>query len=188
MSVVTKFRFLLAAYDDGALNENISAPARHLFDISNRFSSGTTDGTTTGVPCKFDKVWSDRRTLGATASETLDLSGVLTNSFGQTATFAEVCAILVVNRTTTATSELYVGPNDASNPVGGWWQPATGLDTGSRGSIVYPAVAGPPVVYGMMWKLNPRGQSVTNSSTDLVKVSTPSTGVTYDILFLGRSA
>jgi hypothetical protein len=191
MSVVTKLKFLLQAIDNGGLAENIVSPARHLFDHSYRWGSGTDDGTVAGIPAKFDKVWSDRRTLGATSSETIDLAGSLTNSFGVTVTFVELCALLIVNRTTTSTSSLLVGQNSATSVAGFWSQGGTynlGVDFPLARSVVDPAVAGPPIVYGMLWKLSPRGFAVGAGSTDLLYVGTPSTGATYDICLIGRSA
>ncbi|HPM84092.1 MAG TPA: hypothetical protein PLF81_25485, partial [Candidatus Anammoximicrobium sp.] len=37
---------------------------------------------------KANQIWSDRRTLGASASETIDLVGALSNAFGGTVSLA----------------------------------------------------------------------------------------------------
>src|SRR5688572_14836683 len=42
-----------------------------------------------------DMMWHDTRTLGASASENLDLAGSLTNAFGTTQTFARIKMVLV---------------------------------------------------------------------------------------------
>ena len=51
-----------------------------------------TDGTGAG---QVSKVWSDRRTLAASATENLDLAGGVTDAFGNTLTFATIKGIMI---------------------------------------------------------------------------------------------
>lgn len=51
-----------------------------------------------------NQVWHDTRTLTTGATETLDLSGSLTNAFGESVTFTKVKAILIKNKGTTTLS------------------------------------------------------------------------------------
>lgn len=65
---------------------------------------------TTPAPNLF---WSDRRSLAASASHTIDLRGALTNVLGETVAFAKVIAIKVVADTANA-HNLHIG-NAAAN-------------------------------------------------------------------------
>src|SRR5690349_4959054 len=62
-----------------------------------------TDGTAAG---QANQQWSSRRTLAASASETLDLTGVLTDAFGDAVNFARIKAILISNTSTTGSLTL----------------------------------------------------------------------------------
>ena len=73
-----------------------------------------------------DEAWGDQRTL-STTSETLDLSGSLTNAFGTTVAFVEVRTIYI--RHTGSTGVLTIG-NAASN------QAYAGLLNGATAAVV----------------------------------------------------
>jgi hypothetical protein len=73
-----------------------------------------------------DRAWTDERTLAASASENLDLAGVLADVFGAGLTFAKVKALLVAADADNvadiviggAASNAFVGPfGDASDTV-----------------------------------------------------------------------
>lgn len=68
---------------------------------------------------KADQIWHDRRVLAASADEDLDLAGVLTNWAGATVTFANIKAIIVINRSDETTTSPAHTATDASITVGG---------------------------------------------------------------------
>lgn len=118
-------------------------------------------------------LFSDTRTLTASATEDLDLAGVLTNAFGSTITAAEIVLIYVkaadantnnVNLTRPA-SNGFIGPFLAA----------------SDGIAVKPGE----------WQLlmSQSGWAVTAATGDLLTITNSSsgTGVTYDIIIVGRT-
>jgi hypothetical protein len=121
-----------------------------------------------------DKVFSDQRTIVASSSETLDLTA-LTDPFGVTLTFAKVKAILIV-ASANNTNDVVIG-NAASNPFLGplaGTTPTITLKPG--GAVLLTAPVG--------------GWTVTDSSTDNLKVANSSSGssVVYDVVIIGTSA
>ena len=78
---------------------DLSTPDDTL-SISRKMS--LTGGTGVG---KGDQLWHDTRTLTTGASETLDLSGVLTNGLGATVNFNTVRGIAIINPSLTSTLE-----------------------------------------------------------------------------------
>lgn len=67
-------------------NTTAQAVINHAAALS--FSDGVTAGAA-------DVIWTDTRTLAASASETIDLRGTLTNAYGDAAVFADIRCILV---------------------------------------------------------------------------------------------
>ena len=63
------------------------------------------NGTTTGL---VSQMWHDRRTLGASATEDLDLAGGLTNAFGVTLTFATIKFVYIEASSTNVTNSVEV--------------------------------------------------------------------------------
>lgn len=121
-----------------------------------------------------DRVFSDQRTLTASATETLDLTS-LTGPLGDSISFAKVKAIMIkaaagnTNNVVVgaAASNAFVGPFGGTTPT---------LSIPPGGSILLLA----PV----------SGWAVANGSTDNLKIanSAGSTSVTYDITIIGTSA
>lgn len=131
------------------------------------FLSGTTAG-------KVDRVFSDERTLAASASETLDLAGSLLDTFGATITFAKVDAIHV-KAADANVGDIIIG-NAASNGFVGPFGAATHtIAVKPGGSITLVAPQG--------------GWTVTAGTGDLLKVlnGSGSASSTYRIVLLGRS-
>jgi hypothetical protein len=116
------------------------------------------------------KLFSDTRTLAASATESLDLAGSLTDAFGQTLTFAHVKAIYVKAHADNVNDVVLGGAG--SNPFVGPWG-ATGTHAVHPGGFVLLADA--------------NGFTVTAATGDLLKVANSSsgTGVTYDIVIIG---
>lgn len=121
-----------------------------------------------------DKVFSDRRTLAASANETLDLTN-LQDPLGAALTFAKVKAIMIVAALTNA-NDVVIGAA-AANPFLG--------PLGGTGPI---ATLKPGGIYFVANPVN--GWAVTDSSNDNLKIanSAGGSGVDYDIVIIGTSA
>lgn len=123
-----------------------------------------------------DKIWTDTRTLTASATEDLDLAGTLTDAFGATVTFVKVKAI-VVSAAAANTNDVVVGGASATQ---------LGIFSDASDKV--------PVKPGGFFVLAAPGAAglctVGAGSTDLLKVanSAGSTGVTYSIAVIGTSA
>ncbi len=62
------------------------------FPLSLAFALNLADGVGAN---QADRIWADTRTLGASATEDLDLAGVLTDVYGQAFTLARLKALLI---------------------------------------------------------------------------------------------
>ncbi|MFF8656822.1 hypothetical protein [Streptomyces huasconensis] len=133
-----------------------------------------TDGTTAG---KADKVFHDRRTLAASATEDLDLAGALLDAFGAAITFVRVKG-LFISAAAANQNNLVVG-NATSN---GW---ATLLN--ATGTLTLRPGAS---VGAMAGQADPTAYVVTAGTGDVLKVANSGAGsaVTYDIVIVGASA
>ncbi|MDT9688192.1 hypothetical protein Q5762_07450 [Streptomyces sp. P9(2023)] len=131
-------------------------------------------GTTAG---KADKVFHDQRTLAASASEDLDLAGVLTDVYGAAITFAKI-KYIAVSAAAGNTNNVLVGAASATQFVG--LLNAAGVIT-LRPGATFAAMSGAADATGM---------AVTAGTGDLLKIanSAGSTSVTYDIVIVGTSA
>lgn len=132
------------------------------------------DGTTAG---KADRMYSKTRTLIASATEDLDLAGVLTDIFGAVATFVKVKGLAIVAATTNANNVIvgaaagapWLGILNATGTItlkpGGWFSAACG----AADNVAWPVVA---------------------TTADLLKVANSGAGtpVSYDIVIIGTSA
>ena len=123
-----------------------------------------------------DRVFTDTRTLGASATEDLDLAGVLLDAFGAAITFVKLKA-LVIKAAAANTNNVHL-----SRPAG-----ATGVPIFlaiSDGIIIPPG-------YTFAW-FGPGtgGIAVTPATGDLITLtnSAGGTGVTYDVVIIGTSA
>ncbi|MEU2111826.1 hypothetical protein [Streptomyces sp. NPDC019507] len=130
----------------------------------------------TGVG-KADRIFHDRRTLAASATEDLDLAGVLLDSFGAAITFARIKG-LIIKAAAANTNNVVVGAA-AANP----WTALLGA-TGTL--IVRPGTA----VAVAAGEADPTGYAVTAGTADMLKVANSGAGtsVTYDVVLIGASA
>lgn len=131
----------------------------------------------TGVG-QADLLFHDQRTLSASATENLDLSGSLADAFGATLAFVKVKAIVFVAASTN-TNNVIVG-GDVTNT----FFPMFGAETDSlilRPGATFALIAGVG---------DSTGYAVTAGTADLLKVtnSAGTTGVTYDVYVFGTSA
>jgi hypothetical protein len=124
-----------------------------------------------------DRLFSDHRTLAASATEDLDLAGALTDAFGATVTFARIKG-LVIAASQENTNNVVLGAA-ASNA----W--ATLLN--STGTITLRPGAFMAVGTG---EADAIAYAVTASTADQLKVANSGAGtpVTYEIHLLGASA
>ncbi len=117
-------------------------------------------------------LFADSRTLAASANETLDLSGALTDALGATITAAEI--LLVYVRAWPANTNNVVIGNAASNGFAGPLN-ATGTYTVLPGEYYCAATKA--------------GWAVAAGTGDLLKIANSGGGtpVTYDIVIIGRT-
>lgn len=122
-----------------------------------------------------DLVWSDRRTLAASATEDLDLAGTLAGPLGGTLTFARVKALLVTAASGNTNNVRVTRP--AANGLPLFLAASDGLDVRPGGAFLWVAP-------------DATGVAVTAGTGDLLTVtnSAGTTGVTYDVVVLGASA
>ncbi len=122
-----------------------------------------------------DRVFFDERTLAGSASEDLDLAGVLTDAFGATVTFAKIRAIYVENLGT-GSNNIIVGAAAATAFVGPF------------GANTHTVAVGPGGVLAMVNR-HTAGWAVGAGATDLLKIANSTSGsVTYRIVIIGCSA
>jgi hypothetical protein len=143
-----------------------------VFDPSIEKILQFTNGTGAG---QADILWADERTLAASATEDLDLAGVLTDAFGATVASAELVAILVIAADAN-TNNVVLGA--ATNPIAlfGGTTPTYAVKPGGIFLVAAPNAA------GLL--------TVGAGSTDVLKVANSGSGtsVTYKIAVLARSA
>ncbi len=120
-----------------------------------------------------DTLWTDTRTLAASATDELDLSGVLTDAFGNVLTFTKIKALLIEADDANVNDVLVGGA--ASNAWAAMFGDATDVirvKPGGFNMVVAPGAAGLAVTAGTGDKLK-----LANSAG--------STGVTFTIVLLG---
>lgn len=141
------------------------------FPFSGGVSFTLTDGTTSG---KADRIFTDTRTLAASATENLDLAGSLTDAFGTSITFATIKAVIVSAASGNTNSVQVTRP--ASNGVALFMAAGDGISLGPGA--------------GFGWAVSATGVTVTAGTGDLLTFtnSAGSTSVTYSVVIIGTSA
>ncbi|MFC8491783.1 hypothetical protein ACFUJU_13470 [Streptomyces sp. NPDC057235] len=158
----------------GALTATLAqGQATYPFGLSRSVS--LVDGTGAGAA---NRVWTATRTLAASASEDLDLAGVLTDAFGATVSFAKVKGLMVTAADTNSNNVIIGGAS--SNGFISWVGAATHTVTVRPGGALA-LLAG---------SADATGYAVTASTGDLLKVANSGGGssVTYSIAIIGTSA
>lgn len=117
--------------------------------------------------------WHDQRTLGVSATENLDLSGVLVNAFGVVLIFTKIKA-LIIHAATTNTNDVLVGGAGANAWLGGFVGTGDVVKVKPGGTFVNIA----PDVNGM---------AVVAATGDLLKIANSAGGssVVYDVIIIG---
>ena len=166
MALSASIQVRVAASHTGAL-DNGSLEANHLLEKLFTLANGP-------AADQADLVFSDTRTLNASANEELDLAGVLTDAFGAAITFAKVKAILVIADAAN-TNDVIIG-GAASNAFIGFFGDATDTVKARPGGFAALACPG-------------AGVTVTAGTGDKLKLANSggSTAVTFKILIIGTS-
>ncbi len=133
----------------------------------------TADGTGLG---QADKIFFDRRTLAASASEDLDLAGTLLDIYGATITFARIKTMLIAADAGN-TNNVIVG-NATTNGFITWVGAAAHTVTVRPGGVLLVAAS------------DATSYAVTAGTGDLLHVANSGAGtsVTYDVVLIGASA
>lgn len=137
-------------------------------------SSGYTSGTGAG---QADRLFSDTRTIAASANDDLDLAGVLTDPLGATLTFARIKG-MIVKAAATNVNTLIMG-GGASNPV-----------TTILGGTTPTLTLRPDGLLVLAVGADATGYAVTAATADILRFTNGGAGssVTYDIVIWGASA
>lgn len=135
-----------------------------VLDLTRTMSNGTTSGL-------VSQMWHDTRTLGASATENLDLAGVLQNAFGVTLTFATIKFVLV--RAAAGNTNDVQFTRGATNGVPLFMAAGGGIALGPGEWFI--------------WSNNTTGKTVTPGTGDILTVtnSAGGTSVSYDIVIVG---
>lgn len=135
-------------------------------------SYGWPDGATAN---HANRVFTDTRTLAASATENIDLAAVLVDAFGSAITFARVRALIIAAASTNTNNVLVGGA--ASNAFINWVSDATDVVVVRPGGLL--ALVAPDTT----------GYAVTAATGDILKItnSAGTTGVTYDIAIIGAA-
>lgn len=123
-----------------------------------------------------DRIFSDTRTLAASANEDLDLAGVLVDAFGAAITFVKVKAI-VVSAASGNTNNVVIGGAAATQFVGPF------------GAATHTISVAPGGFFAIA-RSDATGWAVGAGASDLLRVANSGAGtsVTYDIVIIGTSA
>lgn len=153
--------------DQSSALDLVTASAPLSMSQRTRLTSGTGSG-------QADVAFSDTRTLGASASEDLDLAGALASALGGSAVFAKLKAVVVTAAAGNTNNVNVTRP--ASNGVPLFLAASDGLAVQPGGSFA--------------WIAPGSGVTVTASTGDLLTFtnSAGTTGVTYSVILLGTSA
>ncbi|KFG08107.1 hypothetical protein [Streptomyces scabiei] len=143
--------------------------------LSIRRAVNLTSGTGAG---KADKAFHDRRTLAASATEDLDLAGVLSDAFGQAITFARI-KLLYVAAADANVNNVIVG-NAAANGFVSWVGGAAHTVTVRPGTFLALGAGSGDAT----------GYAVAAGTADQLRIgnSGAGTSVTYDVVLIGASA
>lgn len=143
--------------------------------LRKKYKTDLTSGTGAGAA---DRVFSDTRTLGASATENIDVAGVLADALGATITMARVKAI-IISAAAGNTNNVVVGGAGSNGFTTMFGDPTDKL-------VIRPGTT----VAIICGAADATGYAVTAGTGDILLIanSAGSTGVTYDIHIIGSSA
>ena len=122
-----------------------------------------------------DLLWHDRRTVNDSSDDDLDLAGVLSTSFGSTATFAKVKGIYIANLNTEAGDNLVVGGDGSAGFTSWLGDPSDKVVIGPGGLL-------------LLWNPSLAGYAVTATTADILRLTGSGGNITYDIALVGTTA
>lgn len=169
MALTSSIKLAVSAAQTAALDlGTASAPTALASSVS------LSDGTAAG---QADRIFADTRTLAASATEDLDLAGVLADAFGAVLTFAKIKSVTIQAAAGNTNSVQVTRP--AANGVPLFMAAGDGISL--RPGSVFHWSAG---------AADASGVAVTAGTGDLLTVtnSAGSTPVTYSIVIIGTSA
>lgn len=169
MSLTSKVHLTVNANQTNSIDLGESKSSRVL-DMTVSLANGT------GAAGLADLLFADTRTLGASGTEDLDLSGSLTDAFGVAQVFARVVAFIV--RASAANTNNVVVSRPASN---GWPLFSAASDAiALRPGETFMIACG---------DADATGHAVTAGTGDLVTITNSGSGtsVSYDVVVIGRS-
>ena len=136
-----------------------------LLDWTGLLSNGTGSG-------QASQVFSDTRTLTASATENLDLAGSLTNAFGTTLTFTKIKLIAVKAAAANNASNAVQVARGSSNGVPLFLAASDGVALNASDIFLF---------------YSPTGVTVTASTGDILTItnSAGTNSVSYDIVIVG---
>ncbi|WP_068925032.1 hypothetical protein [Planobispora rosea] len=122
-----------------------------------------------------NRIWSDERTLAASATENLDFAGSLTDAFGATITLARVKALIVAASSANSNNVVVGG---GSNPFTNWVSGTTPAVIVRPGGLL--ALVAPDAT----------GYAVTAGTGDQLQMANSGAGssVTYQIVVIGAAS
>lgn len=142
------------------------------FPIALRQAISLLNGTAAG---QADLIFTDTRTLAASATEDLDLAAGLTDAYGVSITFARIKAVIIAAATANTNNVNVTRP--ASNGVPLFLAASDGLAVRPGGAFA-------------LFCSDATGVAVTAGTGDLLTLTNSSgtTGVTYTVIIIGASA
>ena len=167
--MATSFSGTVRVIVDALLEDTVDiGGVKHTIGYSpmNTLSNGTAAN-------QAKQVFTDRRTLAASGTENIDLSGVLVNAFGAVINFAKIKAIVIVAAAAN-TNNVHVGGH-ASAAFVNWVTDATAIIKVKPGGIF------------LLTAPDANGFAVTATTGDLLTIANSGSGtsVTYDIVLIG---
>lgn len=171
MAVDTSLTVSLAAYQtSSSVLDLVTAAQQAPLSLTKNLSLPT--GTAAN---QADRLFSDTRTLAASATEDLDLAGVLTDAFGATLTFARI-KLMYIAAAAANTNNVIVG-GAAATQFASWVGAATHTVTVRPGGLLL--LAAPDAT----------AYTVGAGASDFLRIgnSAAGTSVTYDIVLVGAS-
>jgi hypothetical protein len=164
MSLQSTISVSIKALETAALD--LSSPQNAIdFSVVTSLGNGSGSG-------QAAKVFSDKRTLAASANEDLDLAGSLMSAFGAAITFASIKAILVRAKATN-NNNVVIGPAASNGFLGPFADASDRISVRPGGVAIITAPA--------------TGWPVTPGTGDLLNIANSAAGsaIDYDIILIG---
>lgn len=172
MALTAKIRATLIANQTGA-NDFGGPDFTPEMTAAINLASGT-------VANAADVLWMDQRTVASATNDDLDLSGVLTDAFGDTVTMVELVGVFIINGPRSGAA------NTTALTIGGGTNPVVGFLGGTNPTI------GPLQPGAFVFLASPAASglgAVTAGTGDILRIANASgAAATYQIAILGRTA